>query len=124
MKILIADDSAPLRQRLVEMLSRIREIEAVEQAQDVSETLDSLRAFQPNVLILDLQMPGGSGVDVLREVKQNHPSIVTIVLTNHPDPQYRKTCAELGARYFLSKSFGLEPLIEICGRLAGAKGHE
>ena len=60
---------------------------------------------------------------MLREVKQNYPSIVVIVLTNHPDPQYQQRCAELGADYFLCKSIGLEPLIEICGRLAGVKGN-
>ena len=123
MKILIADDSAPLRERLVEMFSHVRGIEVVGQAQDVREALDSVRTLQPDVLILDLQMPGGSGIDVLREVKQNHPSLVAIVLTNHPYPQYQQRCAELGADYFLCKSLGLEPLIEICKRLTGVKGN-
>ena len=67
---------------------------------------------------------GGSGIDVLRENEtENDPSFVAIVLTNHPYPQYQQRCAQLGADYFLCKSAGLGPLIEICGRLAGVKGN-
>ena len=123
MKIVIADDSAPLRERLVEMLSHIQEIEVVEQAQDVREALDSVRTLQPDLLLLELHMPGGSGFDVLREVKRSYASIVAIVLTNHPYPQYRQRCAELGADHFLCKSGGLEPLIEILRAAGRSEGN-
>jgi DNA-binding NarL/FixJ family response regulator len=119
--MLIADDSAAIRERLAELFSCIEGIEVVGQARDVPDSLAAIRAFQPDVVILDIQMPGGSGIDVLREVKQNYPSIITVMLTNHPYPQYQRRCAQLGADYFICKSTGAKLLIEIGEQLAGVK---
>jgi len=117
--VFVADDSAPLRSRLIEMLSKIEGIEVVGQAQDVSEALSGIGALRPDVVILDIQMPGGSGIDVLRDVKQNYPEMIAIMLTNHPYPQYQHRCAELGADFFLSKSTDSKTLIQISERLVG-----
>ena len=90
MKVFVADDSAALRRRLTEMFSLIEGIEVVGEAQDAPETLASIRALQPDVVVLDIQMPGGNGIDVLREVKRDYPKTIVIMLTNHPEPQYRQ----------------------------------
>ena len=121
MRLLIVDDSAPLRARLAAIFSLIEGIKVIGQAQDAPEALASIRALRPDVVILDIQMPGGSGIDVLREVKRRYPSTIAIMLTNHPYPQYQQRCAELGADYFLSKSTDSKLLIEIGEQLAGAK---
>ena len=123
MRLLIADDSAALRERLVEMFSQIDGIEIVGQARDVRQAFDSVRSLRPDAVILDIQMPGGSGIDVLREIKQNHASMIAIVLTNHPYPQYQQKCSELGADYFLCKSTDAKLLVEIGEQLAEGKGN-
>ena len=122
MRLLIADDSTAFRDRLAELFSVVEGIEVVGQAQDVPEAMASVRALRPEIVILDIQMPGGSGIDVLREVKRDYPETIVIMLTNHPGPQYRKKCAELKADYFLSKSTDSKLLIEIAEHLADARG--
>ena len=122
MKIVIVDDSAALRARLVEMLSRIEGIEVIGQAQDAPQGLASIHALRPEVVVLDIQMPGGSGIDVLREVKRDYPETIVIMLTNHEDSQYRAKCMALQADYFLSKSTDSSLLVEIGKQLAAAIG--
>ena len=122
MKVFVADDSAALRRRLTEMFSLIEGIEVVGEAQDAPEALASIRALQPDVVVLDIQMPGGNGIDVLREVKRDYPQTIVVILTNHADPQYRRRCMELKADYFLSKSKDSKLLIEIGEELGAARG--
>ena len=118
MNILIADDSAAMRAKLVELLSTIKGIDSIGLAHDVPGALTSISNVVPDIAILDIQMPGGCGLDVLRDLKQNHPSTIAIMLTNHPDEQYRETCIELGADYFFSKSTDSGRLIEVVEQLA------
>ena len=122
MRLLIVDDSAALRARLAAIFSLIEGIEVVGQAQNAPEALASIRALRPEIVILDIQMPGGSGIDVLREVKRDYPQTIVIMLTNHAESQYRKRCMDLKADYFLSKSTDSKLLIEIGEELAAAKG--
>jgi DNA-binding NarL/FixJ family response regulator len=117
MRILIADDSAVLRERLTEMLSELPGIEVIGYAQDVQEALASINKLNPSVVILDIRMPGGSGIDVLQDIKKGKNSPTVIVLTNFPYPQYRKKCLELGADYFLDKSTEFEKVTEIFKQL-------
>lgn len=122
--VFVVDDSAALRQRVVEMLSAITGLEVIGQAQNAREALSSINSLRPEVVILDIQMPGGSGIDVLREVKRQYPNTAVIILTNHTEPQYQERCIELKADYFLSKSTDSKLLVEIGEQLASAKGHQ
>jgi DNA-binding NarL/FixJ family response regulator len=102
--VLIADDSQVVVERLRAMLSELREIELAGQARTVPEALHAVRSLRPDVVILDLQMPGGRGMDVLKTVQREQPGSAVIVLTNQSHSQYRKKCLENGARSFLDKS--------------------
>src|SRR5574340_1241058 len=88
-------------------------MELVGQASDVPGAGESIGRLKPEVLILDLHMPGGNGMEVLKDVKARFPAIKVIVLTNYPSPQHRKHCLELGADYFLDKSGEFGKLPEI-----------
>jgi len=104
MKIFIADDSLIIRERLKTMLSDFPEVEIAGQAKDTPEAIKSIQELKPNVVILDIRMPGGSGIEVLQTIKKDLPDIKVIVFTNYPYPQYRKKCMELGADFFFAKS--------------------
>lgn len=119
MKVFIADDSTVLRERLVEMLSELPGIEIVGYAQDVPEALTSIKKLNPDVVILDIRMPGGSGIDVLQEIKKDKQAPLVIVLTNYPYPQYRKKCLGLGADYFFDKSTEFEKITEVVKQMRG-----
>jgi DNA-binding NarL/FixJ family response regulator len=113
MKVLIADDSELIVQRLMAMLSHVRGVEIVDQVGTVEETRRAMRKFRPDAVILDMQMPGGSGIDVLESMKKERLVSTVIVLTNHPYAPYRKKCLQIGAQFFLDKSNEFEKVGEV-----------
>ena len=90
MRILIADDSAVVRARLISLLADLRGIEVVGQAEDAIEARNLAEKLRPDVAILDLRMPKGSGADVLSDLKKLNPTPKVIMLTNYPHPENRK----------------------------------
>lgn len=104
LKVFIADDSLIVRERLVTMLDELAGIEITGQAENVTEAISAIRRLQPDVVILDIRMPGGSGIDVLQNIKQEEAAPIIIILTNYPYPAYRQKCLQAGADFFLDKS--------------------
>ncbi len=117
MKVFIADDSKVLCERLIEMLSEVPGIEIIGHAQDVAGSLAAIKKLNPDIVILDIRMPGGSGMDVLQAIKQEKQAPMVIMLTNYPYPQYRKKCLGLGADYFFDKSTEFEKVTELFKQL-------
>jgi DNA-binding NarL/FixJ family response regulator len=117
MMIFIADDSDSVRERLTAILSEIEGAEVIGQARSAAEAIKGIRSLKPHVVVLDIQMPDGSGIDVLRTIKQDSQPPLVMMLTNHAYPQYRKRCMERGADFFLDKSRELERLPTIFERL-------
>ena len=103
-RIMVADDSAPVRRRLIAFLKRLENVEVVGQAEDGLTAIASVRALKPDVVILDIRMPGASGLEVLRAIGQEPSRPEVIMLTNYPIVQYRRKCLEAGASYFFDKS--------------------
>ena len=108
MKVFIADDSPLFVERLAELLRDVPGVEVSGQAGDVSESVRCIRQMKPDAVILDLQMPGGSGLDVLRAIRPSHPGLYVLICTNYPYPQYREQCISAGANFFLDKSAEFE----------------
>ena len=104
MKVLIADDSEVFVERLVRALDEISGVEIIGRARTGVEALQALRDLRPDVLLLDIRMPEGTGIDVLEGMRREKLTPITIVLTNFTFPQYRRKCLQLGARYFFDKS--------------------
>lgn len=111
--IFIVDDSQTLRERLVKMLAEVEGVGVIGQARNAAEAIAGIRDLKPRVVILDIQMPDGSGIDVLKTIKQESQPPIVVMLTNHPYPQYRERCMKLGADYFLDKSIEFDQLAEI-----------
>lgn len=117
MKVFIADDSKIFRDRLKEMLAELTEIEIIGEAENILETKKRIRKLNPDIVILDIRMPDGSGIDILKHIKKNNQVPAVIILTNYPYPQYRKKCMELGADYFFKKSDEIEEVLETLKQL-------
>ena len=113
MKVVIADDSAEIRKRIIEMLSDIEKIDMIGQAENVPEAIEKISEFNPDLVILDIRMPGGNGIDVLKKIEKRNRLPVVIMLTNYPSSQYRKKCIGSGADFFLDKSNEFEKVVEI-----------
>lgn len=103
-KVFIADDSLIVREHLVTMFDELAGIEVVGQAENVAEAVNAIRLLQPDAVILDILMPGGSGIKVLENIKQAGMGPMVIVLTNYPYPVFRQKCLQAGADFFLDKS--------------------
>jgi DNA-binding NarL/FixJ family response regulator len=103
-KVFIVEDSAPIRARLGELLGEIDGVDVVGEAESPSDAIAGILRTNPNWVVLDFQLLGGTGVEVLRAVRPKAPEINFIVLTNHPSSQYRRTCIASGAGWFFDKS--------------------
>lgn len=117
MKVFIVDDSRLVVERLADLLEDVPRAQLVGQAADVSEALLGVRKMQPHILILDLQMPGGSGLDVLRAIRADYPHLYVVICTNYPYPQYREECLAAGADFFLDKTAEFEKIPAILREL-------
>lgn len=110
MKVFIVEDSPLLRERLIAMLSELPEVEIVGQAQGALQAINSISTLTPDVVILDIRMQGGSGIDVLRQIRKEKSGTTVIILTNYPYPQYRDMCMKAGADFFFDKSAEFEKI--------------
>jgi len=110
MRVFITDDSKLVVERLHDLLKDVSGVEVVGEAGDPLEAVLSIGQTKPDAVILDLQMPGGSGLDVLRAIRRGQPGVQVLICTNFPYPQYRDECIAAGANYFLDKSADFEKI--------------
>ena len=124
MRIFVVEDSVPVRERLVEMIREVEDVEVVGEAGTCEAAVAGIMATRPDVAILDVHLPDGSGIKVLADVKHALSGIRGIVLTNYTSAQHRSAAADAGAEYFLDKSADFERIPEILHRLAvnGSEG--
>ncbi len=117
MKVFLVDDSIIIRQRLKRMLANVGDIEIAGEAGEVHEAMDAILLNKPDVILLDIHLLGGSGIDVLETVKKAQPAPAVIVLTNYPYPQYRQKCLEASADFFFIKSTEFDEVVPALKRL-------
>lgn len=119
MRVFIADDSRIVVKRLADLLDEVPGAQLVGQAGDVLEAVVGIQKLKPDAVLLDLQMPGGSGLDVLRAVRAAYPHLYVLVCTNYPYQKYREECLTAGANFFLDKSAEFEKIPAILRELIG-----
>ena len=102
--ILIVDDSLIITERLQVMLRGLNNAGAVESAGDYSQAVRWLQHTFFDIVCLDINLPGKSGIELLRHIKAAYPRIVVIMLSNQSSDYYRTICKKLDADYFLDKS--------------------
>lgn len=120
-KVIVADDSAIVRLRTIALLNEVADIEVIGEAEDGLDALSITGELKPDVLILDIQMPGLSGLEVLRRLQKRPLPPKIIMVTNYAFPQYREKCLQAGASYFFDKSAEFDQLAEAVRRLRNDK---
>ena len=108
-RIFIADDSLVIRQRVASMLGASA-MTVVGQAQTPQDSISGILAVSPDVVVLDVQLNGGSGLQVLRAIRHAAPSIAFVIFSNSSDPIYRKRYLCAGAEDFLDKTHQFDQL--------------
>lgn len=119
-EVFIVDDLPSMRDRLKELVGELPDVEVIGDAGTPADAIAGILATRPACVILDYQLIGGTGVDVLRAVHAKTPDTVFVVLTNHPDPQYRRACMEAGADHFLDKSTEFDRIGDVIQQLRSA----
>ena len=121
LKVFVADDSVIVRERIVDMLSQIRNIDIIGQTGDGNTALTLIHKLYPDVAIIDIRMPGKNGVKVLQCIKKEKPDIKVIVITNYPYSVYRKVCMEEGADLFFEKSGDFRTIVNFLDNVSNNK---
>lgn len=102
-RTLIVEDSVFYRQLLKEALhSRFPSMDIFE-ATDGEEALQKIETLLPDLIFMDINLPGESGLDLTKKIKSKHPNIIIIILTAYDIPEYREAVYQYKANYFLSK---------------------
>lgn len=109
LRVFLADDSAAIRARVAVMLDA-PDVRIVGQAETPQGCIDGIRATQPDVVVLDVQLEGGQGIEVLRAIHPAAPQIAFVVFSNNAGPAYRKRYLGAGAVSFLDKSAEFDQL--------------
>jgi len=113
MNVVLIDDSLLVRERVANIISELPGIKVIGEAGNSIEAIKIVRKKKPDVVILDIKMPGENGVQVLKKIKNEFEELKIIMLTNYPYSQYKVECLKEGADYFLSKSDEFEKLPDI-----------
>ena len=122
MHILITDDHAVVRRGLREILADSLEDATFAEAGNAEEALRSLARQAASILVLDINMPGRSGLDLLKDVKRLYPRLPVIVLSVQPEDQYALRCLRAGAAAYINKDSAPEELAQAARKvLAGGR---
>ncbi len=111
-RVLIADDHALIRSGLMQLLQEDRSIREMGEAATGEQTLDKLRESRWDLLLLDINMPDRSGLDILKHVRSGFPDTRVLVLSGYPERQYARNVLRAGACGYLAKDAASEELIK------------
>lgn len=121
LKVLIADDHAIFREGLKQVIAKTANMEVADEVADGREVLAKIRENNYGLLILDISLPGRSGLDILPEVKALRPKLPVLILSMHPEEQYALRAMKSGASGYLTKGSSSQELIDALQKIAMGK---
>lgn len=101
--ILIVEDDTVFRLTLRKILESRFPLHSIDEAEDGAEALSKIHFGVPDIIIMDINMPGENGLELTRKVKSIYPDAVVVILTSYDLPEYRQAAIEKGANHFFSK---------------------
>lgn len=114
--VLIVDDNKNFVDRMIGLLNEIDNIGYINVANDYNEACRLMACDYHEVVVLDINLPGKSGLELLKVIKENTPVCEVIMITNHADEYYRQQCNALGADHFLDKTIEFDQVPEIINK--------
>ncbi len=103
-RTLIVEDNVIFRQSFREMLCTQFSYMVVDEAADGKEGLQKVNSFRPDLIFMDIKLPGENGLELTKKIKAGHPKIIIIIFTDYDLPEYRQAAHQYGANHFISKS--------------------
>ena len=116
--VLEVDDSTIIQERLKDLLSGLSHVARFTFSNSYKNGMEVLSESNPDIVLLDINLPDKSGIDLLKQIKHSRPGTVVIILSNQSSYYYKKKCRSLGADYFVDKSNEFESISEIIDSLA------
>jgi two-component system, NarL family, response regulator DevR len=123
LKVYVVDDSVLLRRRLAGMLTELDHVDLIGEAEESDQAMLEITKLEPDVVIIDIRLRQGNGIEILTEIKKTQRSPTVIMLTNYPYPQFREKCMSLGADYFFYKATEFTKVKEAIRSLADQLHH-
>jgi two-component system invasion response regulator UvrY len=117
-RILIADDHTLVRKGLKQILLDSKEFERVDESRDGKETINRVSEKKYDLVLLDISLPGRSGIDVLKQIKALKPGLPVLILSMHPEEQYAVRSLRAGAAGYLTKESAPDELIDAIRKIA------
>ncbi len=117
-RILLVEDSEIVRERIASLLNAQKGLAVVGQAEQLNSATTLTAKLQPDVVFLDIELAGQSGLDYLEWLQGREYPPLVIVLTSFNDPLLRQRCAEMGADFFFHKASEFEKAISVCQEIA------
>ncbi|MGV8058256.1 MAG: response regulator [Smithellaceae bacterium] len=118
-RILVADDHAVVRQGVKQILADMKDMAVQDEAENGPETLEKVLHHDYDVVLLDISMPGRSGLEVLEDIKNQRPKLAVLILSMHPEEQYAVRALRAGASGYLTKASAPQELIGAIRKVAG-----
>lgn len=106
--VLIIDDSLIIMERMIPIIESIEKISFVVYAEGYKEGMEVLNRLSPDMVLLDINLPDGNGIELLKVIRERNLEIAVLMISNHADPSYQEVCKKLGARQFLDKSTDID----------------
>jgi DNA-binding NarL/FixJ family response regulator len=103
MRILIVEDNATFRNTFKQVLCKKFPFMVVEEAMNGAEAMEKVETFLPELVFMDIRLPGETGLELTKKIKASHPQILIIILTDYNLPEYRKAAFDNGADDFVVK---------------------
>ena len=111
-RVVVADDHTLVRQSVIKAVRSEPEVEVVGEAADGTSTLEAIEHHEPDLLVLDISMPGTDGLAVAEQLRRSHPKTAVLFLSMHDDDGSLQRAVALGAQGFVSKSASIDELLE------------
>nr|WP_274389229.1 response regulator transcription factor [Paraburkholderia tagetis] len=118
MRVMIADDHAIIRDGLKRIISTVPDMQVAAEAVDGTDVVEQLRSTAVDVLLLDMSMPGKSGIALIQQIKASHPSLPVLVLSMYRESQYAVHAIRAGAAGYLTKNAESDQLIGAIRKVA------
>jgi DNA-binding NarL/FixJ family response regulator len=118
-RIVLADDHTIVREGLKQLLGAAGDLEVVGEAQNGHEVVERVRALDFDLLLLDMSMPGKSGIELIKQVRSERPKLRILVLSMHEEHQYAVRAIRAGAAGYLTKESASRALVEAIRKVAG-----
>lgn len=120
-RIIIADDHTIFREGLKQVIARTATMTVAGEAADGAELLDTIRREEFDLVILDISLPGRSGLDILADIRGIRPKLPVLILSMHPEEQYALRAMKSGASGYLTKGSSSHQLIDALQKIALGK---